>query len=531
VLVSLPKLRFFCISSGFLCPLVILLSFFDIYGEKEFYLHFDSPSNNSMISKNFVEVRLSTEKHEIAYVKLYAEFTYQSEISANAGTFSKKVFLKQLNEKPFEFIWKCDTLADQQIRLLAVPYNEHHVILDTFSTISTFILDRNMEFSKKVFKSFYSKKNMVIDADAEDWPGVDSIFFQNNDNSITVKSVWNKSFLYFFIQVKDRYIMGDTARFRTADYYQMTTGKLKQSGPMMALWNWDDVELCFDFKKNRNFHRDKDDLDVLISPMGVLQGNIAFFDSSYNGFISYLWKNNSNHRTVVKGSINNNQDIDTGYTIELAIPWIDFGILPSKGQKFPFDLVNIDRDTKNERKYFISWSGTSWLNNDNATEWGTLLLERPESKIKYYAVGLFAVVLLIFLFIYFSKQYYYKKISRALAKRDDLTNYDSRIQKALNYTDNEFFKNNLMDEIPLKLGLSKPYFLQLFKKELGIPFTHYLIKIRIEKAMEFIQKKEMNFSKIAVKVGFSNSQYFSKTFKRVTGKSPSQYKKETEGHV
>ena len=70
------------------------------------------------------------------------------------------------------------------------------------------------------------------------------------------------------------------------------------------------------------------------------------------------------------------------------------------------------------------------------------------------------------------------------------------------------------------------YLGKLFKKETGKNFSHYVMEKRMELAKELIVGgKKDRIYEVAEKVGYgSNSQYFSKVFKKYTGVSPLEYK-------
>lgn len=65
----------------------------------------------------------------------------------------------------------------------------------------------------------------------------------------------------------------------------------------------------------------------------------------------------------------------------------------------------------------------------------------------------------------------------------------------------------------------------LFSSVAGITIEHYIISQKIEKAKELIYYNEMNFSEIAFLLGYSSVQHLSTQFKKVTGQTPSQFKK------
>lgn len=62
------------------------------------------------------------------------------------------------------------------------------------------------------------------------------------------------------------------------------------------------------------------------------------------------------------------------------------------------------------------------------------------------------------------------------------------------------------------------------KTAYGASATHFIRRIRIEKAMEYLKEGELNISEIAYSVGFSSATYFATAFKQVTGVNPTEWK-------
>lgn len=66
----------------------------------------------------------------------------------------------------------------------------------------------------------------------------------------------------------------------------------------------------------------------------------------------------------------------------------------------------------------------------------------------------------------------------------------------------------------------------MFAQETGLTFTQYLTALRISKAKELLEATEMRSSQIAEEVGYNDSHYFSYLFKKTTGKTPGEYRRE-----
>jgi YesN/AraC family two-component response regulator len=94
----------------------------------------------------------------------------------------------------------------------------------------------------------------------------------------------------------------------------------------------------------------------------------------------------------------------------------------------------------------------------------------------------------------------------------------------------KYIKQNLSKKLNLskiaeQIYLSPVYCETLFKKETGKSIIDYLIEERINRAKNMLWDGGMPLKKIAIAVGFSDYNYFCRTFKKRTGYSPLQYRK------
>lgn len=99
------------------------------------------------------------------------------------------------------------------------------------------------------------------------------------------------------------------------------------------------------------------------------------------------------------------------------------------------------------------------------------------------------------------------------------------VLKAIDYIHENYMHDISVNRIALELNVSNSYLSQLFKRELGITIINYIISFRIQKAKELMSSGNELISNIAIKVGYYNEKQFSKMFKKVTGLSPTEYKK------
>lgn len=99
------------------------------------------------------------------------------------------------------------------------------------------------------------------------------------------------------------------------------------------------------------------------------------------------------------------------------------------------------------------------------------------------------------------------------------------IQDAKQYIDQHYNKEELsLSMTALKVSVSTGYLSALFKKETGINFIDYLTNVRMGKAMDMLKNTDKKAYEIAYEIGFSNPHYFSVSFKKFCGKSPSEFR-------
>ncbi len=99
------------------------------------------------------------------------------------------------------------------------------------------------------------------------------------------------------------------------------------------------------------------------------------------------------------------------------------------------------------------------------------------------------------------------------------------VSSIINYISKNYERNMPLEEIADAVGLSPNYICSLFKKEMGVNLFHYIMEFRINRAKELLMSTNMKSYEIADKTGFSDESYFSRSFKRITGQSPVEFKK------
>ena len=101
----------------------------------------------------------------------------------------------------------------------------------------------------------------------------------------------------------------------------------------------------------------------------------------------------------------------------------------------------------------------------------------------------------------------------------------NRIQLAINYINDNYNQNITIEQLAQISNLSKFHFSRLFKKYLGVSPYQYLANKRIENAKMYLKNSHLSVTEIAFEVGFSNLSTFARLFTKVTGISPTSFRR------
>ena len=74
--------------------------------------------------------------------------------------------------------------------------------------------------------------------------------------------------------------------------------------------------------------------------------------------------------------------------------------------------------------------------------------------------------------------------------------------------------------------VSATHLTRLFKKKYDMGVVDFITEKKMSLAEELMKREDLTVSYIASKLGYSNYSYFTKVFKKYTGKTPTEYKKE-----
>jgi AraC-like DNA-binding protein/mannose-6-phosphate isomerase-like protein (cupin superfamily) len=123
---------------------------------------------------------------------------------------------------------------------------------------------------------------------------------------------------------------------------------------------------------------------------------------------------------------------------------------------------------------------------------------------------------LIELMVYLSRQYNSAESTEAHALL--------RVGSVIGALENDFSKDWKLEELQAIAHMSRSNLMRVFRRATGQTPIDYLIRLRVQKAMELMRDPGLTITDIAVQTGFNDSNYFSRQFRRIVGVSPRTFR-------
>lgn len=117
-----------------------------------------------------------------------------------------------------------------------------------------------------------------------------------------------------------------------------------------------------------------------------------------------------------------------------------------------------------------------------------------------------------------------REAERAIGETN--TSVNPNMDRLLEYIQDHYADPITLTGVARQFHFNASYLSSYFASYNGEGFSEYLNKIRLEKAMELLLTTELTISEISASVGYSDQSYFTKVFKKQTGISPSQFRRQ-----
>ena len=190
-----------------------------------------------------------------------------------------------------------------------------------------------------------------------DWSDADCVFFEDktiSDNNTSVKTFWDWDSLYFRFEVEDN---------------DLRAYQIEQDHPKLYL---DDmVEILIDANNNKTPCWTIDDIVYHINILGMKKDDRGTLDCQSDP----QWNGRALYTIQLHGTLNNSTDVDSGYVVELTIPWTELGVTPKLGMTMGINFANSDNDGNGRQLY-------NWCNADPIRSphlFGTIILAQKNN--------------------------------------------------------------------------------------------------------------------------------------------------------
>jgi AraC-like DNA-binding protein len=110
-------------------------------------------------------------------------------------------------------------------------------------------------------------------------------------------------------------------------------------------------------------------------------------------------------------------------------------------------------------------------------------------------------------------------------KQSENTKSTAKLQAVVHYILSNYHLDLKVEELAKNFSFSHNHLIYCFKKEKGVTPMEFITSTRIDCAKQMLRNSDFNVSQIASMCGYSSPAFFGKTFKKITGISPSAYRK------
>lgn len=108
-------------------------------------------------------------------------------------------------------------------------------------------------------------------------------------------------------------------------------------------------------------------------------------------------------------------------------------------------------------------------------------------------------------------------------KRYNLKKYSEYVKFCVDYIHENYQKDIVLKEVSNMCGVSMQYLSKMFREETGMNFVEFINDCRIKKAKELLVHSKVPVKEVCFEVGYNDPNYFSRVFKKNTGKTPREY--------
>lgn len=397
-------------------------------------------------------------------------------------------------------------------------------------------------------------KPVVVDGQLTEWDDFQTLpisSFPRYANQVKYALGWDKEHLYVALDIRDA---------------RLCVNEVGDDNP--KLYFSDAFEIYIDSKADSKQTMDLNDYQFLISISGdktIFKGNKLLMLDGARVPKDYEGTNIVVHTGIdIRGTLNDERDIDAGYTAELAIPWSAIGIEAAQGVNIKMDLCIDDVDTISSIRQWPENLHPPCLNYSSVT--GHNDFGFPQYWLRYQLAGKpglafsvrkvwhdLPVIVVLALAMVFALMIYaiiiqYRKITflKALPNKTSWQNWkenhptvpkeektnnpiDIQVENETMDTIRSFVSAHLDQDISVAelanhMHKSVRQLQRICKLDTGLTPLQLITILKLEKAAERIFKSNATIAEIAYEHGFSDPSYFGNVFRKYHGITPMEFR-------
>ena len=105
---------------------------------------------------------------------------------------------------------------------------------------------------------------------------------------------------------------------------------------------------------------------------------------------------------------------------------------------------------------------------------------------------------------------------------------DNFVHVAISYMSERIESTLSINDLAAKCGYSRSHFTHIFTKEMGMAPKEYFLRMKINRACLLLKNTNESIIEIAMRMGFGEGQYFSRTFRKIKGITATEYRKQNK---
>ena len=110
-------------------------------------------------------------------------------------------------------------------------------------------------------------------------------------------------------------------------------------------------------------------------------------------------------------------------------------------------------------------------------------------------------------------------------KVPDSADVVGKVEKVKRFVERNCYKKVCLEDAAAAVALSPKYLSRIFKETVGTGFNEYRLQIKMREAKILLEKSGLNIDQVAYKLGYQNTESFTRLFKELSGKTPTEYRK------